>query len=65
MTDEQIRNTGIDALLDALGPAGMMRFLQQYARGAGDYTRDRHKWLGNPTVDELVDEIEARRDPSA
>lgn len=56
-TLDEIRQAGVDALLRALGPVGMVRFLQQYTRGHGDYTRDRQEWLGNESVDELGERI--------
>lgn len=39
----------------------MNRFIQQNERGHGDYTAERDRLLGNPTVDELVKKIEQRR----
>lgn len=57
----ELRRVGIDALIKALGPIGMARFLQQFDPGQGDYTAHRDAILGNPTVDELVDEAERRR----
>lgn len=57
----ELRRVGIDALVKALGPVGMARFLQQFDPGHGDYTAERHAILGNPTVDELIDEVEQRR----
>lgn len=53
----ELRRVGLDALVKALGPVGMARFLQQFGSGRGDYTAERHAILGNPTVDELVDEL--------
>ena len=65
-TPAELRRVGIDALVKALGPVGMARFLQQFDPGHGDYTAQRYAILGNPTVDELMDEVERRRqDPSA
>jgi hypothetical protein len=61
LTDEQIREIGLKALLQALGPAGMIRFLQQFETGHGDYTRDRFQWLGNPSLDDLLRQIESGR----
>ena len=57
----ELRQAGIEALVKALGPVGMARFLQQFDPGQGDYTAERDRVLGDPTVDELVDEIEQRR----
>jgi hypothetical protein len=45
MTLEELRRRGIDALTRELGPVGMIRFLQQFETGAGDYSRDRDQWL--------------------
>jgi len=60
-TPAELRRAGLDALVQALGPVGMARFFQQYDPGHGDYTADRDRLLGNPTVNQLVDEIERRR----
>jgi len=60
-TPAELRRVGIDALVKALGPVGMARFLQQFDPGHGDYTAQRYAILGNPTVDELMDEVERRR----
>lgn len=61
LTDEQIRKMGLKVLLQALGQVGTIRFLQQFETGHGDYTQDRSQWLGNLSVDELVEKIESRR----
>ena len=37
----EIRNVGIKALQEALGPVGMVKFMQQYDMGYGDYTKER------------------------
>jgi hypothetical protein len=60
-TPAELRRAGIDALVRALGPVGMARFLQQFDAGHGDYTADRDRILGNPTVDDLMDELDNRR----
>jgi hypothetical protein len=60
-TLDELRRRGTAALLSALGPLGMVRFLQQFDSGQGDYTRDRDAWLGSPSVRELAARIEAQR----
>ena len=57
----ELRRAGIDALVKALGPVGMARFLQECDLGRGDYTAERDRILGSSTVDEVIDEIERRR----
>ncbi len=53
----EIRTIGFEVLLRELGPAGAIRFIQQYETGPGDYTRDRHKILPKKTVREIGEEI--------
>ena len=64
-TLDEVRKIGIDALCRALGPVDMARFLQQFDRGQGDYTRDREQWLGHLTVDQILAEIDELRNKSA
>ncbi len=45
MTLQQVRMTGMHALFQHLGAVGMVRFLQQFQTGWGDYSQDRHAWL--------------------
>lgn len=56
MTPEQIRQTGLKAVYQALGAAGLLRFLQQFELGHGDYTAERQQWLNRYTLDELLAE---------
>ena len=37
-------------LIRELGPVDYARFIQQYQEGFGDYTRDRHQWLGGESA---------------
>ncbi len=60
----QIRQLGIEALTQALGPVGMVRFLQQFDTGSGDYTRDRDELLGDSTVEDIFAQIKERRQQS-
>ncbi len=54
---EQIREEGIEVLVKKLGPDGMIRFIQQFDSGRGDYTKDRHGILERYTIDDIVSEI--------
>ena len=53
MTLDEIRRRGLEALRRELGPAGMVRFLQQFDRGSGDYARERHAWVDNTSLDAI------------
>ena len=57
MTPEEIRKEGIRALERHLGPDGMIRFLQQFDRGTGDYTKERHTRLKEASVKTLAGKI--------
>ena len=61
MTLDQIRKEGLRALERHLGPDGMIRFLQQFETGRGDYTKERQKWLKETSVETLAKEIERDR----
>lgn len=57
LTLHEIRTIGFEALLRTLGPAGAIRFLQQYETGRGNYTRDRHKFLPKMSIEEIGKQI--------
>ena len=57
----ELRTAGYKALAEALGPLGMARFLRQFERGNGDYTRDRKKWLADKSVQAVVRRIRNRK----
>jgi hypothetical protein len=57
MTDEQIRVTGLAALMEKLGPDGMIRFLQQFETGIGDYSTERHQWIDQWDMDTLIKKL--------
>jgi len=62
MSLEQIRIAGMEALARELGIVGMIRFLQQFETGHGDYSKDRHKWLDDQDLDTIVKRIQERRE---
>ena len=62
MTDEQILELGFEALADKLGPVGMIRFIHQFEAGTGNFTEDRHQWLGRSDVETLVKQIQQPED---
>jgi hypothetical protein len=61
MTLEEIRVAGLRALSRDLGAVGLVRFLQQFEMGSGDYTAERHQWLDGNTVQDVVQQIKERR----
>ena len=62
MSLEQIRIAGMEALARELGIVGMVRFLQQFETGHGDYSNDRHKWLDDQDIDTVLKRIREKRE---
>lgn len=60
-TLQQIRIAGLRALRRELGPVGMVRFLHQYETGTGNYTEERRQWRDQWTMDEIIAELDERR----
>ena len=62
MTDNEIHELDVKALLDKLGPNGTIRFLRQLEKGQGYYSVDRGQWLSAPDVETLANQIQEARD---
>ncbi len=65
MSPEEIRTAGMRALVRDLGPAGLIRFLQQFETGNGDYSVERHEWLPKSRTAELAQRIRSAQSPGA
>lgn len=61
MTREQVREMGLKALTQRLGTVGMIRFLQQFDPGQGDYTRERKKLHRGLTAEGAYRAITSKR----
>ena len=59
MTLEQIRTEGLKALKERLGPVGMVRFMQQFETGRGDYAKQRHAWVDRTSLTALRRQVKA------
>jgi len=58
----EIRRDGFRALVQALGPDGAIRFVQELDQGAGDYTRERHAWLDSMSEAEILESMNRAKD---
>lgn len=56
-----LRKMGLEALWKSLGPIGMVRFLQQYETGTGDYTKERDLWLKDIGIESIAIELKNRQ----
>jgi hypothetical protein len=61
MNPAEIRKLGLEVLVKTLGPVRMVRFLQQFETGVGDYTKQRARWLKDIDIEVIVKEIKRRR----
>jgi hypothetical protein len=61
MSPAGIRKAGLEAVAKKLGPLGMVRFLQQFETGRGDYTKERDQWLKDMDIQEIVSELRIKR----
>jgi hypothetical protein len=52
-TQDEIYRQGLEALRERLGRAGMVRFMQQFETGHGNYAVDRHEWVDRMSLDDL------------
>jgi hypothetical protein len=56
-----IRKAGLEAVAKKLGPLGMVRFLQQFETGRGDYTKERGQLLKDMNIQEIISDIKKKR----
>jgi len=54
---DEVNRIGLEALVKALGPADAERFIEHCRTGIRDYTQERRRWLGSPSVREIVDRL--------
>jgi hypothetical protein len=59
----EINQQALRILYKELGVADAVRFLKQFSQGYGNYTLERDVLLGQKSLDEIVSEIEKRRNP--
>ena len=52
-TLDEVRQEGLQALQERLGRADMVRFLQQFETGSGDYARERQSWVDSMSIEDL------------
>ena len=62
MTDDEIYELGMKALIDKLGTTETQRFIRQCQPGTGDYSVDRHQLLADqPDIDTIAKRIQESR----
>jgi hypothetical protein len=56
-TQNEVLDSGYKALVDALGMVDAIRFIQHFSPGYGDYTKERHQWLDNLSMNDFFAEM--------
>lgn len=59
-TENEIQELGIETLRQGIGVVGLIRFLQQFDKGHGNYVTDRQQWQKDYTVETLVEAMEQK-----
>jgi len=52
-TLDQVKREGLLTLRERLGRADMIRFLQQFETGQGDYAHDRRAWVEQTSMEDI------------
>jgi len=55
MTPIELQQRGMEILVRELGYADAVRFMLQFSRVAGDYTKQRHEMLGKVDIEQLLE----------
>lgn len=58
---EQARQAGLDALREHPGVPDMIRFLEQFDNGSGDYAKERQKWGDQTSLEDILAAAKVRR----
>jgi hypothetical protein len=58
----EINQQAISLLYKELGVVNAVRFFKQFTQGFGNYTEERDSLFDKLTLDEIISEIEKRRD---
>lgn len=57
-TQNEIIEQGYRALVDSLGIVDTIRFIQHFSPGEGNYTKERHQWLQQKSLGDVLGDIE-------
>ncbi len=57
LSEEEFERRTLDAIHREFGPGGVVRFVMAFRSGKGDYTAERHQWLGHLTLEDIAREL--------
>ncbi|MBP0029592.1 hypothetical protein [Roseofilum sp. Guam] len=64
MTPVELARKGFKVLVDNLGYVDSVKFLRLFDPGHGDYTAERHQWLDEMSMDDILADIHQRQKQS-
>jgi len=57
----EVQRKGYQILAKELGVVNFIRFLQEFEKGSGNYTEDRHNWQDVYCVQDILEEIKNKK----
>lgn len=60
MTPQEVRIRGFKALKRELGVVSAFRFMHQYERGEGDYSKERHALIDELDLDTIMERLQSQ-----
>lgn len=60
-TQQEIIRQGYQALVNSLGVVDAIRFIQHFTPGQGDYTKERHEWLDQTPLEDILRAMRQRQ----
>ncbi|MEO0430898.1 MAG: hypothetical protein AAF151_04300 [Cyanobacteria bacterium J06656_5] len=61
-TQQEVVSQGYQVLVESLGIYDTLRFIQHFSPGQGDYTQERHTWLDQTSLDDILSAMKQRQD---
>ena len=61
-TQQEIIRQGYQALVNSLGVVDAIRFIQHFSPGQGDYTKERHEWLDQTPLEDILTSMRQSRE---
>jgi hypothetical protein len=60
-TQQEIVRQGYQVLVESLGVVDALRFIQHFSPGQGDYTQERHAWLDQASLEDILTAMKQRQ----
>lgn len=61
LTPSEVRARGFQVLNRELGTVGFLKFMHQFEKGRGDYSRERHVLVDSLSLDAIMEGIKRNR----